>query len=207
MPREVFVEHAQEAGLTLCDRQLQALEQLSQWAARLAEASAITGYDTPAQALARGMMPALAYLALPGAPRSGTLADLGAGAGMLGATLAIVAPDLQVDLVDRAQRAFTACELLVAELALDNLGARLLEVGREPMAGPCYDAVILRAVAGGAEALLLAGALVVPGGFVAAWHREGNEQFTDPPPDFEVRQCVPTNVEALVATGYRFCPR
>ncbi len=207
MAHAMLIERTREAGLTLGEEQLQALERLSQWAARLAEASAITGYDSPAEALARGMMPPLAYFALPAAPRSGTLADLGAGAGMLGATLAIVAPDLQVDLIDRAQRAFTACELLVADLALGNLGARLLEVGRQPIAGPRYDVVILRAVASGAQALLLAGDVVMPGGFVAAWHREGDEQFTDPPPEFEVGQCVPTNVQGLVATGYRFCPR
>jgi len=200
-------EQAGSVGLALSQEQLARFERAARWLAEMAQASALSGYQTPAEALGRAMAPALAYFALPGAPRAGRLADLGAGSGALGATLAILAPELRVDLIDRARRAYTACELLAARLHIGNLGVRLLDLAAEPAPVGEYDAVVFRALAPGPAALGLAQRLLTPGCFVAAWHREGDPQFAAPPPEFSVTGSTTARVEGLVATGYQFRPQ
>ncbi len=197
---------ASELSLTLTPEQLQRLEDAAQALAKVAAASGMSGYESPHEVLARAMAPALAYFAFPEAPRSGHLADLGAGIGALGATLAIVAPEMSVHLIDRAQRAFTACELLIGRLQIANLRARLLDAERQAANLPAYDAVVFRALAPGPEALALASQLLVPEGFVAAWHREGDASFRDPPGALTPVGSAQTAVEGLVVSGYRFCP-
>lgn len=197
---------ADELSLALTGQQLERLEGAAQSLAKVAVASGMSSYETPQEALSRGMTPALAYFAFGEAPRSGRLADLGAGIGAPGATIAILAPEIAVDLIDRAERAFTACELLVAKLQIGNLEARLLDTERDGEIAPAYDAVVFRALAPGARALALAAQLVVAEGFVAAWHREGDPYFADPPTAFRLLGSVQSGVEGLVVSGYRFCP-
>lgn len=147
------------------------------WLASLAGASGISGYDSPGEALKRGLLPAMAYFAFEEAPRSGRAAELGAGAGALGAALAILCGDLEVELVDRSKRALTACELLAARLKLPNLSVVEMDIGLDAMELPVYDAVVFRALAPGGDALGLARGVVRVGGFIAAYHREGDTAF------------------------------
>ncbi|MEA3402115.1 MAG: RsmG family class I SAM-dependent methyltransferase [Armatimonadota bacterium] len=192
-----------ESGLQPTQEQLERLEQAAAWLARVAEASGLSAYESPKEAWQRGMAPALAYFSLSEAPRNGTLVDLGAGSGALGATIAILERNLRVDLVDRAEKAYTACELLVARLELRNLRARRLDAAEAR--GEGYNAAVFRAVAAGEQALALATRMVRPTGFIGAYHRRGDRAFTD---DVELQgltvlRTVGTTVPGLALTGYR----
>lgn len=204
--QDAFVKHCKRLGLSLTAERLATIEQAACWLARLAQTSGVSAYDSPADALLRGMTPGLAYFKFAAAPHAGRLADLGAGAGALGATIAILAPRLQVHLLDRAERAVTACELLVSELGMPNLQARRVDVDRHEAFEPRYEAVAFRAIAPGKKALALARSVVAPGGFVAAWHRDGDPVFAEPPCELELVDSVGTVLPGLVVTGYRMSP-
>ncbi|MGC9316600.1 MAG: RsmG family class I SAM-dependent methyltransferase [Armatimonadota bacterium] len=191
------------AGLQVTREQLASLQLAAEWLARLARASGLSGYDSAQEAWERGMTPALAYFNFPEAPRSGALADLGAGSGALGATIAILEGNLQVDLVDRAQKAYTACELLVARLRRSNLRARWQDAG--DAAARRYDAVVFRALGPGERALSLAVRVVRANGFIGAYHRAGDRGFTADADHhgLMVVSTVETPVPGLHLTGYR----
>lgn len=147
------------------------------------------------------MAPALAYFALDESPRSGRLADLGAGNGALGCTLALLEPKLHVSLIDRAQRSYTVCELLIARMGLKNADCMMLSVDRGTQA--LYDAVVFRALARAQQALELASSILRPGGFIGAWHSGSDSSYLDPPESLRVIATVDTVVPELVLTGYR----
>jgi len=194
------------AGVPASEEALERLWAAAQWLGELAGASGISAYERPDDALERGLGPAIAYFSLPEAPRRGLLGDLGAGNGALGAGIAILEPNLQVRLLDRAQRAYTACELLAARLRLPNLEAVLLDAGEVGRGGHmrAYDAIVFRALAGGAEALNLAERLLAPGGFIGAYHRDGDVAFQEPPiQGIEAVSTAETVVPGLVLSGFR----
>jgi len=168
-----------QTGVELTSEQIDRAVRVSMWLADLARASGISGYRSPVESLERGIGPAFAYLGFVAAPRTGKVGDLGAGNGALGAGLAILAPGLEVALLDRAKRAFTACELLVGRSRLPNLKAVLMDAGAAGDAAGTYDAIIFRALARGRSALELAAPLVREGGFIGAYHQDGDQDFSD----------------------------
>ncbi|MGD9494693.1 MAG: RsmG family class I SAM-dependent methyltransferase [Armatimonadota bacterium] len=196
-----FQAAAQDVGIELDSEQLRLLRLTANWLASLAQASGVSAYNTAQEVLDRAMAPALAYFAIPETPRQGAMADVGAGNGALGATMAILEPRLAVDLVDRARRAYTACELLEARLRLPNLTAVHLDV--RDVTAPTYVAAVLRAVARGPAALALAQPMLVPGGVLAAYHRSDDAWFCDSFGLFQLVRTVPTTVEGLVLSAYR----
>jgi len=197
----MFLDAADGVGLSPTEAQRELLVSAATWLASLGRSSAISGYDTPDEALARAMSPALAYFALAEAPRAAHLADLGAGNGAIGATIAILERNLLVDLVDRARRAYTACEILAARLRLANLRARHLDARDD--AAPVYDVVVFRALAPGPLALASARRLVAPGGFIAAYHRLGDPSFGELGGSGLTVGTERTTVPGLVVTGYQ----
>ena len=194
-------------GLHLEPQVGETLRTAAEWLAKLAQSSGISGYGSAAEALERGIMPALSYFQFPEAPRNGRLADLGAGAGALGAGIAILGADLQVSLVDRARRSLTACELLAARLKLPNLAVVEMNLGLDGGSEALYDAVVFRALAPGSDALALACGVVRVGGFIAAYHREGDPVFAEvgnslPEARLKRLRAVATGVEGLQVTGF-----
>lgn len=196
-----LVVRAQRTGVQVGGPREAQLLTAARWLARVGEVSGVSSYETPAEAVRRAMLPAVAYFEFEEAPRQGQMADLGAGNGALGATMAILAPNLHVDLVDRAERAYTACELLVARLDLPNLEAVRRNVGGD--AAGSYDTVVFRAVASGDVALDLAAGMTRAGGFVGAYHRSGDREFDGGRHGLRRLRTVPTGVPGLVVTGYR----
>jgi len=197
-----FQDAAEAAGLSITAFERELISRTARWLASLGHASGVSGYDTPDVALVRAMGPALAYLSADKAPRSGRIADIGAGSGALGATIAILEENLFVDLVDRAERAYTACEILAARLGLVNLRAVRADV-RSLAAGE-YDAAVFRALADGERALPPVRRIVRPGGFIGAFHRAGDPAFqADGGSEVAAAGSWPTLVEGLVLTGYR----
>jgi 16S rRNA G527 N7-methylase RsmG len=196
-----FVARAADVGLTLGASQQERLARLAESVARASRASAISQYDTPDQALVRGMGPALAFFAFPDRPTSGRIADLGAGNGALGATIALLAPDLTVHLIDRARRAYTACELAIARIGLENAHCLLLDVDMEHAAE--YDGIVFRALAAQAHALNLARCLVHSGGFIGAYHAVDAAEYHGPAHQMDTLGTQDTLVPGLVLTAYR----
>lgn len=195
-----FVAAAAAVGRDITPAQMDRLEAAAMWLAQLGRRSGISGYDTPDLALMRGMAPALAYFALD-VPRRGLLADVGAGNGAIGATIAILCENLSVSLVDRAQRAYTACEILVARLHLPNL--RAVRMDASDVRPATYNVVVFRALAPGHVALSTTSRLVPPGGSVVAYHRAEDHAFLAPQAGLTPVGAAATVVPGLVATAYR----
>ncbi|MCD6361759.1 MAG: class I SAM-dependent methyltransferase [Armatimonadetes bacterium] len=197
---------AGELGVRLTDEALEGLWVAAQLLAEIARASGISGYERPEDALIRGLAPGISYLAFKEAPREGSIVDLGAGNGALGAAIALLCPGARVFLMDRAMRAYTACELLIRRLRLDNAEAVLKEAGRDGGEAASCDSVVFRALAPGPEAMSIAAAMTHPDGFIAAWHKAGDVTFAtaDQPENraFRYRGTVSTTVEGLVVSGF-----
>lgn len=196
---EAFVQAADAIGLRLTAEQAQRVASAAEWLARLSHGSGISGYETADTALMHGMAPALAYFALD-TPREGLLVDIGAGSGALGATIAILEENLHVHLVDRAERAYTACEILAARLRLPNLSAYRTDANA--VSPGSYDAAVLRALAPAHEALPTARRLVRPGGRLVAYHRPEDPGFLKPEAELIPLDTVSTVLPGLVATAY-----
>ncbi|MFO8080004.1 MAG: RsmG family class I SAM-dependent methyltransferase [Armatimonadota bacterium] len=197
---ERFSSFADSVGLSTTSRDLSCLMRGARWLAQASSASGVSQYATAEDALLRAMGPALAYFADPEAITTGRLVDIGCGNGALGATIAFFSPNLFVDLVDRAKRAYTIAEVLVARLGLENARvhhAAAQEVRRR------WDVAVFRALAPADEALPLAVSLVVPGGHVCAYHRRGDTGFERPTVDLEVVGSYETLVSELSLTRYR----
>jgi len=197
---ERFCAHAEAVGLSVDHETRVRVLAGAAWLARASGASGLSQYRDPDDALLHAMGPALTYFAFPEAPGGGTMADIGAGNGAIGATIGLFAPEMQIRLVDRARRAYTTAELLVARLKLPNVKPVLADASR---LGRHYDVVVFRALAPAVEALPLAATLVDDGGFVGAFHRPGDGGFERPSGELAVLGSVNTLVPEMVLTCYR----
>ncbi len=197
---ERLLDYAVAVGLQPTAQHRVRLAAGAEWLARASAASGLSQYRDPGEALIHAMGPALTYFSSENTPRTGLLADVGAGNGAIGATIALFAPEMQIHLVDRARRAYTASELLVARLGVGNATAVLADLTQLDRQ---YDAVVFRALAPAINALPLAEGLVVSGGLIGAYHRRGDEGFERPSGDLTVLGTMPTLVPALVLTCYR----
>jgi 16S rRNA (guanine527-N7)-methyltransferase len=100
-------------------------------------------------------------------PRSGTLVDIGSGAGLPGVVLAIMLPGLRVTLVEPLLRRSVFLAECAAELGLSN--AEVRRARAEDLAGElAADVVTARAVAPLGKLALWACGLARPGGTVLA---------------------------------------
>ena len=107
---------------------------------------------------------------------SGSLADVGSGAGFPGVPLAIARPGSPVALIERSERKTLFLRQVVIELALDNVeviaadvdhrgaGRRVSSGGRGSLAGRVFDTVTARAVAPPDVAWQLMRGLLAPDG-------------------------------------------
>jgi len=100
--------------------------------------------------------------------------DVGTGGGLPGLPLAIAAPDVKWQLLDRNARKVRFLEMVIADLRLTNVDARCVDLGRrKASAGPVaadivpdttVDIIVSRAVNGPAMLVDLAGGLLRPAG-------------------------------------------
>lgn len=196
-----FVVAADQVGLQITAEQQDALWVAAQWLASGARARGLSQYEEPEAALMRAMAPALAFFAFDERPRQGLVADLGAGNGALGATIALLDPDIEVVLIDRAQRAHTMCEILIARMRLDNARVLLADLDTRPVER--YDGLVFRALAAAGSALDLARAATRAEGFIGAYHAHDDADYLCPHEALQVIATVRTAVPDLVLTGYR----
>jgi 16S rRNA (guanine527-N7)-methyltransferase len=138
------------------------------YAALLADAGARRGLIGPAEVprLWRRHLLNCAVLA-PAFPRAAGVCDLGSGAGLPGLVLAIARPDLQVTVVDAAQRRERFLSECVLRLRLDNV--EVVRARAEELHGSrSFEAVTARALAPLPRLLDWALPLVADEGFLLA---------------------------------------
>ncbi|TNU73973.1 16S rRNA (guanine(527)-N(7))-methyltransferase RsmG [Miniimonas arenae] len=104
---------------------------------------------------------------LPYLPGSGSVADVGSGAGLPGVVLAAVRPDLTVTLIEPMERRVEWLELVAAELSLTNVS--VVQGQAQELHGKArFDAVTARAVAALDKLVTWTWPLVAPGGALLA---------------------------------------
>jgi 16S rRNA (guanine527-N7)-methyltransferase len=104
------------------------------------------------------------------------LVDVGAGAGFVGVTVAVLRPEMHCVLLEPSRKRYAFLRAAVRELPLSNvqpLAVRLEEYLARPERAP-YDVAVSRATWAPAEWLARAGALLRPGGLAVAY--EGGRQ-------------------------------
>ena len=101
-------------------------------------------------------------------PESGTMCDLGSGAGLPGVVLAIARRELSVVLLEPLLRRATFLQQVVDDLQLSNVTVVRDRAEDYATANPSHDVVVARAVAPMPRLLGWALPLVAPGGVVLA---------------------------------------
>lgn len=110
-------------------------------------------------------------------PEDSSVADIGTGAGLPGIVLAIVRPDLHVDLVDPLLRRTTFLEEAVESLELDN--ATVVRSRAEDLPPASYEVVTSRAVAPLGKLARWCLPLCVEGGLMLAMKGSSAEEELD----------------------------
>jgi 16S rRNA (guanine527-N7)-methyltransferase len=143
---------------------------LARFAARLLEWNRrvnLTAITDPAEVAEKHLVDSLTLLRALGSAR--TVLDIGSGAGIPGAVLACVRPDLDVTCVDSVAKKVAFVKTIAAELDLP-VRARAARAGGHPDAEglPRADAVVSRALADPARWIPLGATYVAPGGVLLA---------------------------------------
>lgn len=139
------------------------LELLLRWSRRVN----LTGFCEPLAA-AEGLLYDATELA-PLLPAGAAVLDVGAGAGGLAVTLAVLRPDLAIRMVEPREKRAAFLRAAVRELGLSSRLAVVqarAEAAGPPLPGPAPDAAYAQAVMPPAAWLPLGAALVRPGGLV-----------------------------------------
>ncbi len=201
-----FAEYAASQGWPLSSSQQQNIARLSRWLAERAPALGVSKYSEAATVLSRAMAPALVLSSLIDPGNIKQMADLGAGAGALGLTLAILQPDWRVDLIERRTKIATFLELTVRHLDIDNANVLPRDAAQIANCAPaCYDLVCFRALAAAENALRLAYSLLNPTGHIVAWHQPSDQGFRQPHLPLRQIATTKTGVPDLVVSLYERC--
>lgn len=107
---------------------------------------------------------------VPLVPEGARVVDVGTGAGFPGLPLAIVRPDVEVDLVDRTEKKVIFLRTVIARLGVANARARHVRLGGRPKQEGLqpYDLAVSRAFAAAPAWIELARNYVRPGGRILA---------------------------------------
>ena len=138
---------------------------------------------------------------LPFLPETGTLADIGSGAGLPGLVLAIARPHMQVTLVESLLRRATFLAETAAELGLDNV--EVVRSRAEDLAGRrSFDIVTARAVAPLGKLLQWTVPLVCAGGSVTVLKGStAEEEVAEAGPLLAKLGCGTPQIEVVNVSG------
>jgi 16S rRNA G527 N7-methylase RsmG len=180
---------------------LKRLQALAQAIAPAAARLGLTNYATADEYLHHAMLPAFALLvALPDGP-SGEWAEIGAGSGGLGITLAAAAPTATVHLIDRRERVAAFLDLIIARADLPNVRAIQADLPLRSEPERVYDGIVFRAFPPAARGLRIAARHARS--WVAAWHSPDVAAYDDPPPSLSLVARAPTASEGLLMSLFR----
>jgi 16S rRNA (guanine527-N7)-methyltransferase len=116
------------------------------------------------------------------------LLDAGSGAGFPGIPIAVVRPEMQVELLDSSHKKCAFLRQAIVELGLKNVRVACERV-ESWRPGRQFDCIVSRALAEIAEVIALTAHLLAPGGVIAAMKGVYPfEEIERIPPDFRVRQ-------------------
>lgn len=111
----------------------------------------LTAVTDEAEMIDKHYVDSLSALAVPGLmPQTGTLIDVGTGAGFPGLPLALACPNLQVTLMDAQQKRLNFLQAVIDDLGVRNVTlvhARAEDGARFPNHREKYDIAVARAVA------------------------------------------------------------
>ena len=154
---------AAQMGVKLAPEQLQQLGRHVDLMLKWNKSINLTAITDPDEVVEKHVLDSLAVVpALP----LGSLLDAGAGAGFPGIPIAIARPDLEVVLVDSAQKKVAFLKSVLAELRLPRVKAYAARLEGNPSREelPRVHAAVARAFAAPADWLRLAQSYVLPGG-------------------------------------------
>lgn len=141
----------QACGVTIPDDAVEKLCRYHELLLEWNEKMDLTAVTEEGEMVDRHYVDSLMALTVPGLiPESGSLIDVGTGAGFPGMPLAIACPQLSVTLVDAQQKRLTFLQAVIDALGLTNVRlfhARAEDSGRAPELREQFDLAVARAVA------------------------------------------------------------
>jgi len=144
--REIIAGLVGELAVLVEPSRLDACAALADWLAPAAAKLGLTQFDTAAALAANLIGPGL-YLLPHIGQASRSLAEIGPGSGALGLSIAMLRPDLGVDLLDRRKRVCDFLDLAARRFRIANCRTICVDMREVPADGPKYDLIVARAVA------------------------------------------------------------
>jgi 16S rRNA (guanine527-N7)-methyltransferase len=198
--RDTLLRRGAEAlGVSLSDAQSASLQAYADLILKWNKVYNLTALRTPEQVLSHHLLDSLAVVAplQRQAPEALRLLDVGSGAGLPGAVIAIMRPDLSITCVDAVAKKAAFIRQVSAELSLPQLNGRHARV--ETMGGR-FDVICSRAFASLSDFVHGSANLLAPGGcWMAMKGKMPTDEIAELPASVEVFHVEHLNVPGLDA--------
>lgn len=184
---QLLKEGARRFGVTLSEKQLRLftlfLEGLWSWNRRVN----LTGISEKREMITKLLLDPL--VALPYLPSSGTILDIGTGAGIPGLPLKIARPEFEVHLIESKAKKVSFLKYMIRRLDLKGIEAHRGRAEKRtdlPTLLPSYDIVTVRALAPLKKTFSICSAYLEPGGILVTFKGSGvNQEIKDSEPVME----------------------
>jgi 16S rRNA (guanine527-N7)-methyltransferase len=193
-----WVAPAVQLGLSLTEKQIAQLGAYLNLIEKWNKVYNLTAVRDPEEMVTHHLLDSLAVIApLQRHITEGSLLDVGSGAGLPGAVIAICCPSIKVTCVDTVAKKATFIKQVALELKLPNLTGVHARV--EALSGP-FDVICSRAFASLADFTRWSGSALAPGGvWMAMKGKHPAEELAALPADISVFHVEPLQVPGLDA--------